>query len=155
MIRRSAAPVADPRAAALAVRVALDRSPALDAVDVLVQPVEDAVELSGVVARHAERLAALQLALLAADPVCVIDRLRVAAPIGDRADDATTAAEVARRLAAAGYELGDDVQVDHRVARLRGEVPSFCARCEVRHLVQGTPGVDVVEEELRIAEAAR
>ncbi|MBN9605823.1 MAG: BON domain-containing protein [Actinomycetales bacterium] len=145
--------VVSPILAALAVREALDRSPALDATDLVVTPTGPTLVLAGTVRHHADRLAARQLARLAATGLPVDERIRVETRIGPRAEDRDTAAEVARRLAEAGYPL-PGVEVDHRVAHLRGAVPSWCARCTVRHIVETTPGVDVVDERLTVTGGA-
>lgn len=147
--------VADPAAvspvvAALAAREALDRSAELDATDLVVTPAGSRLVLAGSVRRHAHRLAALQITAAAAPGFALDDRIRVETVIDPPARDADTAAEVARRLAAAGYVVDGTVDVDHRVAHLRGAVPTWCARCAVRHIVETTPGVDVVDERLTV-----
>lgn len=134
------------------IRAALDTDPSLDAVDVRVDVGGDEVRLSGAVGSYAEKLVAVSLARRLAPDVRVTDAMRVR-PYGDRwrMTDRQVADVVRRRLGMVLVGSGEvDVAVDHHVVTVTGRVPTSRERAQVRHVVETSPGVDFVENEIEI-----
>src|SRR6187402_1370841 len=135
------------------IRQTLDADPRIDAFEVRVDVRDGVVYLTGLVGSYAERLEAVATVLRMAD-IRGVENDLVVRPYGDdwRLTDAEIADEARRRLGVALVESGEaDVTVDHHVATLTGSVPTAKERAEVRHAVEVVPGVDFVENEIRVA----
>jgi len=133
-------------------RDAIDADPDVDAFELAIDVADGIVRLHGTVGSFAEKLEAVTVARGTADVRDVVDDLTVR-PYGERwrTTDQQIADDVRARLGIALVESGEvDYTVDHHVVTLTGRVPSLEERALIRHVVETVPGVDFVENEVRV-----
>jgi len=111
------------------------------------------VLLTGVVPSHSERLRAHDLARSCAGTHSLHDHL-VVRPLG--ADWHVTPEELAAGVERTLRETkvrhtGVGFHITDRLVTLTGSVPDYRTRAILRHLVQNTPGVHFVDNQIRVA----
>lgn len=114
---------------------------------------EGEVLLTGVVPSHSERLRAHDLARSCAGGRSLLDHL-VVRPLGSdwHVTPDELASGVARTLRDTKVlHTGVGFSITDRLVTLTGSVPDFRTRAILRHLVQNTPGVHFVDNQIRVA----
>jgi osmotically-inducible protein OsmY len=137
------------------VEAALLRAP-VDEMAITVTMRDGVVELSGELASHSERLAAMTTARDAAYPARVQSSLTVA-PLGRdfHMTDADVAVEVARALVQSEIPPGSVIfEVRNRIVTLRGRVATAEQRALARHLVQAARGVHFIDNRITVDASA-
>ncbi len=141
------------------VAAALRRAP-VDELAITVTVDGGVVALSGELASHSERLAAMSAARQAAAPSPVHSALNVA-PVGRNyaLTDADIAVEVGRAIVQSDIPPGAVwFEVQDRIVTLEGTVATAEDRARIRHLVQAARGVDFIDNRIQVgadASAAR
>lgn len=135
------------------VRAALDESPDVDSLSIVVTLNTGVIELSGTISSHAERLAAIAVVNRAIAPYVVANRLDVR-PVGAgwRRHDAEISDGIQQILSLLGDGArGVRFNVNQHVVTLDGTVGSNRQRSTLRHAVQSLPGVDFIENRLSVS----
>lgn len=136
------------------VKAALEAA-AVDHLAITATIADGMVRLSGELASHSERLAAMTVARDAAAPARVVSALTVA-PVGRhyRLTDDDMAVAVARALVEGGIDPGAvRFEVHDRVVVLSGTVATTAERARIRHLVQAADGVHFIDNRIVVATA--
>lgn len=136
-----------------AATLALVESPALDSSGVRVAADAGRVRLTGQVGTHAQRLAAATVVGAIPGVIDVDNRVTVGDvdldAVGITDDELTRS--VARAIAASTVAVADlRFEVRHRVVTVHGRVGSKRDRDALRHAIEQTPGVHVVDNRLGV-----
>jgi osmotically-inducible protein OsmY len=124
----------------------------IDPFAVHVESIDGIVHLRGLVGSFAERLAAMELAAGVVAAENIRNEIQVR-PYG--ADWKVTDVQIETDIR---HDLESvltppdavDVEVDHHVVTLRGQLPSGAERAEIRHVVEAVRGVNIVHNEITV-----
>ena len=139
------------RDAALAdrIRQALERSPEVDSVDVLVHVHAGRVDLTGSVGSYAERLSVRNVVARFAESADIVDAVHVRATFDSLRVTDEALLESGRAALREG-SIGVALTVTQHVATLVGQVPTEAERGRARHAVESVAGVNFVDNQLTV-----